>query len=128
MTRSARAQTDQVAISPQTIRHLQPDSYDAIARSAGAYLLATEAADLSERLGASEDVLRARLALAECLMDVGWRPTDHILAVIHRDEELLLQSNGALDPPLHVATPPGRIARQGARERQRDAAARGELR
>jgi hypothetical protein len=103
MTRSARAQTAAVEISPQTAGHGQQDSYDAIARSAGAYLLAKEAADLSVRLGASEDVLRARLALAECLMGVGWRPTADILAMIHRDEELLLQSNGALDPPLHAA-------------------------
>ncbi|MDT7570556.1 MAG: hypothetical protein QOE05_730 [Actinomycetota bacterium] len=73
-------------------------SYDEIVACADRYRDALLAADLPTRLGASEDVLRARLALAECLMDAGWMPTARNLAAIHQDEELLLQSNGALDP------------------------------
>jgi hypothetical protein len=72
-------------------------SYDAIAAAAEVYRATVAAGDLPVRLGASEDVLRARLALAECLMDVGWQPSARILAMIHKDEDLLLQSNGGLD-------------------------------
>ena len=71
--------------------------YDEIAACADVYRDAMRALDLATRLGASEDVLRARLALAACLMDAGWQPTGPILATIHRDEELLRESNGALD-------------------------------
>jgi hypothetical protein len=78
-----------------TSRH--DDSYDAIAEAAASYATTLQAGDLSVRLGASEDVLHARLALVECLMNVGWRPNAAILTSIHRDEELLLQSNGVLE-------------------------------
>ncbi|MCU1589563.1 MAG: hypothetical protein JWP11_819 [Frankiales bacterium] len=87
-----------VPASSQGAGHGHEDSYEAIVASAEAYRRATSALDLKVRLGASEDVLRARLALAECLMDIGWWPTARILAVIHRDEALLMQSNGGLDP------------------------------
>jgi hypothetical protein len=98
MTRSAESRIELDPLAQQLLPNLTPDSYDAIAERAQSYRATTEAVDLSVRLGASEDVLRARLALAECLMDVGWRPSPQILASIQRDEDLLMQSNGALEP------------------------------
>jgi hypothetical protein len=96
MTRTADEPFEATA-SPEQGSRRHDDGWDAIATSALAYAATMDATDLNVRLGASEDVLRARLALAEALMNAGWRPDGSVLASIHRDEALLQQSNGVLE-------------------------------
>jgi hypothetical protein len=98
MSNSVTASFDVASVPNPSGRYPHRDSYGEIVACADLYRDALQAADLLTRLGASEDVLRARLALAECLMNIGWQPTARLLAIIHSDEELLRESNGALDP------------------------------
>jgi hypothetical protein len=98
MSNSVSASFDVASVPNQSEPYPRRNSYEEIVACADLYRDALLAADLPTRLGASEDVLRARLALAECLMNVGWQPTARILAIINRDEDLLRESNGALDP------------------------------
>ena len=75
----------------------KPDGYDAIADAAIAYGRSRVANDTTASLPTAEDVLRARQALAQCLIDVGWQPTEPMFDSIRRDAELLRQSNGGLE-------------------------------
>ena len=73
-------------------------SYDDIAECAAEY------ASARERIGADthvladyEAVLRARVALAECLLRAGWTPPQQTQHLLTLDRQLLAQPNGSIE-------------------------------
>lgn len=72
-------------------------SYDDIATAAATYGRAREQERLDPRLSASEEVLRARAALAEALLSAGWLPDGEASRHLLRDRALLAEHRGVLD-------------------------------
>lgn len=81
-------------------------SYDDVATAAAAYTRAREEHRLDLRLSASEEVLRARIALAEALMSVGWRPDGQAARHLLRDQALVAEHRGVLDQEDRQRPPP----------------------
>lgn len=72
-------------------------SYDDIATAAAAYGRARADERLDPRLSASEEVLRARVELAEVLLSAGWLPGREASRHLLRDRALLVEHRGVLD-------------------------------
>lgn len=81
-------------------------SYDEIARCALRYVIARGEANGNDEVGAAEAVLRARVALAECLLQSGWTPDKQTEAALMRDLQVLDQPVGSFEnhPELHKQT------------------------
>lgn len=68
-------------------------TYDDIVACAATYAQAR--AELNDGVfAAKEAVLRARVGLAECLVEAGWQPDDDALALLRLDQQLLDQRVG----------------------------------
>jgi hypothetical protein len=78
-------------------------SYDDIAECAALYAAAREQlAEESEALGDFEAVLRARVALAECLIGAGWSPPEPVEHLLALDRQLLSEPSGVLEGGVEV--------------------------
>lgn len=87
-------------------------TYDDIAACAATYAQARTELDQGV-FAANEAVLRARVGLAECLVEAGWRPDGDVLALLRLDQQLLDQKVGTEeaehqhDDAARRAEPPG---------------------
>jgi hypothetical protein len=74
-------------------------SYDDIAACAANYSAAwTELTqDETDALRYYETVLRARVALAECLIHAGWTPPDEATQLLSIDRQLLAEPHGVVE-------------------------------
>lgn len=78
-------------------------SYEHIARCATAYAEAVRRVQQDHDVQLSEDVIRARLVLADCLRDAGWTPHLDVEARLLHDQEVLGLAIGSfeLTPDFH---------------------------
>ena len=73
-------------------------SYDDIAECAAQYACARERIGSGTHVLADyEAVLRARVALAECLLRAGWTPPQKTQDLLTLDRQLLAQPNGSIE-------------------------------
>lgn len=70
-------------------------NYEEIAACAAEYASARER--LADVLAEYEAVLRARVALAECLMRAGWTPPQQAQHLLMLDRQLLAEPLGSLE-------------------------------
>jgi len=73
-------------------------NYDEIAACAAEYASACERlAANTDALTDYEAVLRARVALAECLVSAGWTPSEQAQHLLMFDRQLLAEPMGSLE-------------------------------
>ena len=73
-------------------------SYDDIAECAAQYASARDRISADTHVLADyQAVLRARVALAECLLSAGWTPPQRSQHLLTLDRQLLAQPNGSIE-------------------------------
>ena len=72
-------------------------SYDHIAECATAYTEAVRRAEQGHDVRLADDVIRGRVALANCLLRAGWTPCRDVMARLVLDQELLVVPVGSFE-------------------------------
>ncbi|MDX6197148.1 MAG: hypothetical protein QOJ79_299 [Actinomycetota bacterium] len=105
-TDSARESSWEPSGQPPQVEGDDDHPFDVIVAFASRLRAASARGVETGTLADCEEVIRARLDLAYCLVGTGWRPSQQIADGLRHDETLLAESNGAAE---NREAPPGSL-------------------